>query len=589
MESYNNDIKSQLEQITSISLLEDLQSQDSKIKINAIHNLKGISLALGYEATRKELFPYLKNCINNEEEDEVLIELTKILSNFYENIGGIQYFNELLNLFEVILNIDEPTIRKEAINSMENILKQIGNIKDIENDLINFIKKFYNGEEINQKITSINLIILVYKYLEDKNNNKKILIKYLDNFIESDNIAIKKEFIKEIIKIVNYLNIDYIKKIIISLIKNENENIKIDIINLIINLKSHKDNIIILDYIYNIIQILSEDINNNVRLYLINNICELMKFPKINNYNYKQIILNIYIKLIQDKDEKIRNACCNNLEEITKILKNEINFNKLLQNIQLLSKDEKIYIRNNLLDNIYKISPLLNKKQLNDIIFPIFNELIKDENLDIKINLINNIINLMKNNIIEINDNLIEKIIPSLIEISQNKSWRIKIKIINIIPNFINQTNLFLKNIFPICLNYLTDHVYTIRDEGCKLLCELYKDITNKEYENKLIEKLNSMMNCTNYLFRNTCLIFIKYFIDKINNKIYFDFFQNKLIFFVYKLSNDKISNVRLNCAIIFKKVENCNFKDKTNNDKIKKCIDILKKDQDIDVINIFK
>ena len=180
MESYNNDIKSQLEQITSISLLEDLQNQDSKIKINANHILKGISLTLGYEATRKELFPYLKNCINNEEEDEVLIELTKILSKFNDNIGGIQYFNELLKLFEVILNIDEPTMRKEAINRMEKILEQIGNIKDIENDLINFIKKFYNSEEINQNIISINLIILGYKYLDDKNNNKKILIKYLD-------------------------------------------------------------------------------------------------------------------------------------------------------------------------------------------------------------------------------------------------------------------------------------------------------------------------------------------------------------------------------------------------------------------------
>ena len=146
-----------------------------------------------------------------------------------------------------------------------------------------------------------------------------------------------------------------------------------------------------------------------------------------------------------------------------------------------------------------------------------------------------------------------------------------------------------MKDLFPICLNYLTDHVFAIRDGDCKLLCNIYKNIKNIEFENKLIEKLNLMSNLTNYLMRNTCLIFIKYFIENINDKIYFDFFQNKLIFFVYKLSNDKISNVRLNCAIIFNKIENCNFKDKTNNDKIKKCIDILKKDQDIDVINIFK
>ena len=52
-----NNISYQLDQITSISLLEDLQSQDNRIKINAIHNLKQISLALGYETTRKSYYP----------------------------------------------------------------------------------------------------------------------------------------------------------------------------------------------------------------------------------------------------------------------------------------------------------------------------------------------------------------------------------------------------------------------------------------------------------------------------------------------------------------------------------------------------
>ena len=219
------------------------------------------------------------------------------------------------------------------------------------------------------------------------------------------------------------------------------------------------------------------------------------------------------------------------------------------------------------------------------MIFPIFNELISDENLDIRINIINNIMELSKS--IEINNNIIEKIIPSIKEIAQNKSWRVRNKIINIIPIFANQ-KIFMKDIFPICLDYLTDRVYAIRDEGCKLLSNLYKDIKNIEFENKLIEKLDSMSNLTNYLFRNTCLIFIKYFIDKISNKNYFDFFQNKLIFFVFKLSDDKISNVRMTCAIIYNKIKNYNFTDKNKNEKIKNYIDKLKKDEDNDVIRIF-
>ena len=543
----NNNLSYQLEQITSISLLEDLQSQDNRTKINAIHNLKQISLALGYETTRKELLPFLKNCISNEEEDEILIELAKMLSILLPCIGGIKYINELLNIFEVILGIDEPSIRKEAINSLQNILHQMNNIKEIENQMMN--------------------------------------LNYLENFSNSDNLNVKKEFMSEIIKISNYLSIDYIKKFINTMMKEENENIKIDIINFIISLKEHKDLLLILDYIYELIQKLSEDINFKVRLFLINNLSEILIFPKI-NYNFKQLALNIYIKLIEDNEVQIRNACCLNLEKITKLLKNEINFNKVLQNLNKLIKDQRSIIRNSLSENIYKIYPLLNKKQLNEIIIPIYSELILDENIDIRINSISNIINISKN--IDINNILTEKIFSIIIEISQNKSWRIRNKIINIIPNLVNQKK-FMKDLFPICLNYLTDHVFAIRDGDCKLLCNIYKNIKNIEFENKLIEKLNLMSNLTNYLMRNTCLIFIKYFIENINDKIYFDFFQNKLIFFVYKLSNDKISNLRMNCAFIFNRVKNLDFEDKSNNDKIKKYIDKLKHDEDRDVISVLE
>ena len=579
-------LSDKLDQITSISLLEDLQSQETKVKINAIHNLRGISLALGYEATKNELLPYLKNCVNNEEEDEVLIELAKVLSNFLDCLGGKQNIKDLLGLFEVILSIDEPTIRKEAINSLKDIIQQVGNIKDIEKDLMDIINKFYIVDDINQKLSALNLIILVYKDLNEF--NKKIVLDYLDNFALSDNISIKKELLSEITKITKYLSIDYIKKFINIMLKDKNDTVKMDLLNIIISLKDHNNLLSIMDFIYELIQKLSEEQNWRVRLTIINNLCEILKFPNI-NYQFKQSSINIFIKLIEDDEAEIRNSCCLKLEEITKLLKNEINFGKILENLQNLEKDQKNFVKISLSENVFKICPLLDKKQINDYIFPIFSSLITDENLDIRINLINNISQLSK--IID-NNILLEKIIPSITEISENKSWRMRNKIINIIPilttNLFNQ-QIFMKNIFPLCLNYLTDHVFAIREAGCKLLTNIYKDVRNSELENKLIEKLNQMSNSSNYLIRNTAGIFIKYFIEKINEKIYFEFFEKKLLQIVYKLTEDKISNVRITCAIIFNKVKNCNFKDINNSQKIKKCIEILQKDEDKDVIQVYE
>ena len=575
-----------LDQITSISLLEDLQSQETKIKINAIHNLRGISLALGCEATKKELLPYLKNCVNNEEEDEVLIELAKVLSNFLDCIGGKENIKDLLGLFEVILTIDEPTIRKEAINSLKETIQQIGNIKYIEKDIMDIINKFYIVDDVNQKLSALNLIIVVYKDLNE--NNKKIVLEYLDNFSISDNISIKKELLSEITKITLLLSIDYIKKFIDVMMEDKNDTVKTDLLNIIISIKNHKELVSMMDFIYELIPKLSEDQNWRVRLTVIDNITEILNFNNI-NYQFKQTVINIYLKLIEDPEAEIRNGCCLKLEEITKLLKNEVNFEKILKILEKLGKDPKNFVKNSLAENIFKICHLIDKEQITEYIFPLFNTLINDENLDIRINLINNLCQL--SDIFE-PTTILDKIIPSIVEISSNKSWRIRTKIINIIQ--IIATKLYIQNTFihyilNICLNFLTDHVYAIREAGCKLLCNIYKNVKDSEFERRLIEKLNEMSNSSNYLIRNTCGMFIKYFIEKINDKIYFDFFEKKLINIVYKLTVDKISNVRITCAIIFNKVKNSSFKDRNNIDKIKKCIEILKKDEDKDVINVFE
>ena len=70
--------------------------------------------------TRKELLSYLINYI---EDDETLIELAKICSNFLDCIDVKQYSKDLFNIIENLLTIDEPNVRKESINSLKDIIK----------------------------------------------------------------------------------------------------------------------------------------------------------------------------------------------------------------------------------------------------------------------------------------------------------------------------------------------------------------------------------------------------------------------------------------------------------------------------------
>ena len=578
----NNNIplSGKLDQITATNLLEDLQNPDIKIKKNAFQNLRGISLALGRERTRKELLPYLKSCID-EEEDEIIIELAKVLSNFIDCIGGKQYIKELLNLLEIILTIDDHFVRIEILNTIKSVVKQIGKLSEIETDLISIINNLYNSDDINQKKSAMNLLIFLYKDLNS--NNKNLALNYFDKFIVDNNISVKKELLNEITEISLELSIDYIKKMINIILKDKNDSMRIDIVNIMLSIRNHKNINEFIDTIYDLIPKLAEDTNWRVRLTVSDKLNEFLNFPNINN-NFKQTSVNIFAKLLEDPEAEIRNICCLRLEEITKILKNENNFDKILQNIRNLEKDQKNFVKGALAANALKICELIGPKKTNDYIFPVFLTLIKDENIEIRMSLINNLPEL--NKVIDIN-NIIESIMPPIKEISANKSWRVRIQIMEIVPvlaKLFNQ-HLFMSNIFPICITSLMDSVFSIREASCKLFVTIYKDIKNEEFEKKLLEKLNELCLSSSYLLRNTALVYIKFYIEKLDDKIYLEFFEKKLVGIVFNLSKDKIANVRLNCAFILNKIKNIKFKDNKINAEINSIIEILKADKDADVI----
>ena len=576
----NTPLSGKLDQITATNLLEDLQNPDIKIKKNAFQNLRGISLALGRERTRKELLPYLKSCID-EEEDEIIIELAKVLSNFIDCIGGKQYIKELLNLLEIILTIDDHFVRIEIMNTIKSVVKQIGKVSEIEPDLISIINNLYNSEDINQKKSAMNLLIFLFKDLNS--TNKIIAINYFDKFLVDNNISVKKELLNEITEISLELSIEYIKKMINIILKDKNDSMRIDIVNIMLSVRNSPKINEFMDTIYDLIPKLAEDTNWRVRLTVSDKLNEFLKFPNINN-DMKQKSVNIFAKLLEDTGPEIRNVCCLRLEEITKILKNENNFDKILQNLRKLEKDQKNYVKGALASNVLKICELIGPKKTNDYIFPIFLTLIKDENIEIRMNLINNLSEL--NKVIEI-DNIIESIMPPIKEISANKSWRIRIQIMEIIPvlaKLFNQ-HLFMNNIFPICITALMDSVFSIRESSCKLFVTIYKDTKNEEFEKKLLEKLNELCLSSSYLLRNTALVFIKFYIEKLEDKIYLEFFEKKLIEIVFNLSKDKIANVRMNCAFILNKIKNIKFKDNKINGEINNIIEIFKKDKDEDVV----
>lgn len=104
------------------------------LRLNAIHRLSTIALALGAERTRDELIPFLDGMCNKkhqfsahmliyqaaesvEDEDEVLTALSGELGNFVEYVGGPEWGHVLLSPLENLAAIEEPLVREKVSSS----------------------------------------------------------------------------------------------------------------------------------------------------------------------------------------------------------------------------------------------------------------------------------------------------------------------------------------------------------------------------------------------------------------------------------------------------------------------------------------
>lgn len=94
-------------------LMDELKSDDTQLRLNAIHRLSTIALALGHQRAREDLIPFLQD--NLDDEDEVLLALADELGKgFEEYIGGPEYAHLLLAPLASLAEVEETLVRDKV-------------------------------------------------------------------------------------------------------------------------------------------------------------------------------------------------------------------------------------------------------------------------------------------------------------------------------------------------------------------------------------------------------------------------------------------------------------------------------------------
>jgi serine/threonine-protein phosphatase 2A regulatory subunit A len=93
--------------------MDELRSEDVQLRLNAIHSIPTIALALGPDRARDELIPFLQDSVDDE--DEVLLALAEELGrSFEEYIGGAEYAHVLLGPLENLSSVEETLVRDKV-------------------------------------------------------------------------------------------------------------------------------------------------------------------------------------------------------------------------------------------------------------------------------------------------------------------------------------------------------------------------------------------------------------------------------------------------------------------------------------------
>ena len=564
------------------TIIEDIISLDPKRQCKGIRNISKLQSDIPPEKFRKEFLPFLLKCVN-EEEDEVLQEIIKVYRDIFNLVGGEKYLTALFPLIELLLHTGDPNIRKEVIRSFRHLIDKQEEFTDIEKELFATIQNLANSDDPSHEIGFITFTSEFFGDFKEKNRNH--IFSIFKQFTEKKGQGklIKIELSSNLSKLSKFLNKDDFIELFNILVKENCDAVRFNLVEALGNLKEKETLDGYENFIGENIVKFSEDESWRVRLMLAKHIEEILElinkiqnnFPEIRN-----IILKSFLKLLQDKEGEVRSMSCQRLDDVSESLCKEENFDKILSCLKSLKSDPLPYVRSSLASNILSIAPIIGAKKTNEYIFPIFLDLIKDEDHDIRMVIIKNLDKL--NEVVNI-DNFVQGIIPSLIEISDNNNWRVRNQVQEIVPVLARIANkkLFLENIMPICIKWLTDPVYAIRQNACKIIKRLYDIFKGEDFEKKLLHKISPMAKSDSYLIRITLVILIKEFLV---DEYEFDFMEKKLFPYIIKLSDDKIPNVRQACSVVIKKLVRLS----KNKDVIKECksiIDELKKDKDLEVV----
>ncbi|KPI36779.1 Protein phosphatase PP2A regulatory subunit A [Cyphellophora attinorum] len=524
-------------------LIDELKHDDVLLRLNAIHRLSTIALALGPERTREELIPFLDDSV--EDEDEVLTALADELGNFVEYVGGPEYGHVLLAPLENLASIEEPLVRDKAVDSLNKICEELSS-QQVEESFIPLTIRLSKADWFTSKISATGLYVAPYKKASQQ--SQQGLRQQFGHLVHDETPMVRRQSANNLAKFVKEVPIQIVIDEMIPLFQHlagdDQDSVRLLTVDVLVSIAEviPKEQQPSHGVLLTALRSLFEDKSWRVRYMVAERFEKIAK--AVNEEVVTRDLVPAFVKLLKDSEAEVRTAIASQIPGFCNLLDRETLLNEIMTSIEDLVSDPSQHVRAALGTQLSGLAPILGKDETIAHLLPMFLQMLKDEFPDVRLHIISKLE--LVNDVIGI-DLLSQSLLPAIVQLAEDKQWRVRLAIIEYIPLLAKQLGVkfFDDQLSILCMGWLGDTVFSIREAATTNLKKLTEVFGVEWASQSIIPKVAKMGQEANYLYRmTTCFA-----ITTLAPVVTLDIIREHILPIMDRLVSDPIPNIRFNVA----------------------------------------
>lgn len=576
--------------------IDMFRGDDVSARVAAANRLASVASVLGEQRTREELLPFLTDGVDDE--DEVLLALANSLGKLVQLVGGGNYAEILLPPIELLLTVEENSVRDAAAASALLVASALPDPM-FQDKYSSMLTRLARKEWFTARISSAGLIANAYPRLLQSQQEEHLNL--FSDLCQDDTPMVRRVaarnlgiMVENVVKAVGRPSLEedgVATTILIPLYENLSSNEQPDSV----RLQATENCVVfgrVMGDLISDVDAKGEGALNEHESALIKRLLPLIiatiddrswrvrwtaaaKFADvIKAYNTipgaMDSLIPAYEKLLQDPEAEVRTAATFNLAVVAKSCESKIlpltavgtdshdevlaaaNFTgervsaaeRLVKRITLLTEDDSEHVRAALAMVATELAPILGKDATITHLVPPILLLLRDAASEVRLNLISSLESL--NEVIGV-DLLSQSLLPAILDLAQDGKWRIRLAVIQQTPLLAKQLgkDFFTDKLSSICVNWLGDDIATIREAATKNIKELTGIFGTDWACEFLLPEIDDMRQNSSYLRRLTAIQACGRMAIEMDPAIA----QIEVLPLVLEMATDSVANIRFNVA----------------------------------------